>query len=38
MSRREPAKVPDSDEEIGRIISARKATPNERRIYEEGHF
>ena len=26
------------NEEIGRIISARKATSNERGIYEEGHF
>jgi uncharacterized DUF497 family protein len=26
------------DEEIGRIISARKATSNERRNYEEGYF
>lgn len=25
-------------EEIGRIISARKATAHERRAYEEGHF
>jgi hypothetical protein len=25
-------------EEIGRIISARAATPNERRTYEEGTF
>jgi uncharacterized DUF497 family protein len=25
-------------ESIGRIISARKATPHERRAYEEGHF
>lgn len=24
-------------EEVGRIISARKATPRERRAYEEGH-
>ena len=32
---------PDSDddsEEVGRIISARKATPHERRAYEEGDF
>jgi uncharacterized DUF497 family protein len=28
----------DSDEEIGRIISARKATRHERRTYEEGNF
>ena len=27
---------PESDEDFGRIISARKATPHERRIYEEG--
>lgn len=25
-------------EEVGRIISARKATPHERRAYEEGTF
>lgn len=25
-------------EEIGRIISARKATPHERKLYEEGNF
>jgi hypothetical protein len=25
-------------EEIGRIISARKATAHERQAYEEGHF
>lgn len=25
-------------EEVGRIISARKATPHERRAYEEGQF
>ena len=29
---------PQSDEEIGRIISARKATRHERRAYEEGNF
>jgi uncharacterized DUF497 family protein len=32
---------PDPDgesEETGRIISARKATPHERRAYEEGDF
>lgn len=29
---------PGSDEEVGRIISARKATKNERRAYEEGSF
>jgi uncharacterized protein len=28
----------ESDEEIGRIISARKATKHERRAYEEGSF
>jgi uncharacterized protein len=32
----EPGVSPD--EEVGRIISARKATPHERRAYEEGHF
>lgn len=26
------------DEETGRIISARRATRNERKDYEEGHF
>lgn len=31
-----PEYDPESDEEIGRIISARKATKYERRIYEEG--
>jgi uncharacterized protein len=29
---------PLTGEEIGRIISAREATPHERRIYEEGTF
>jgi uncharacterized DUF497 family protein len=29
---------PESDTETGRIISARKATVNERRAYEEDHF
>ena len=33
---------PESDaatgEEVGRIVSARKATPHERRAYEEGTF
>jgi uncharacterized DUF497 family protein len=29
---------PQSDKEIGRIISARKATRQERRAYEEGNF
>ncbi len=28
----------ESDEEVGRIISARKATKSERRAYEEGNF
>ena len=28
----------DSDEEVGRIISARKATAHERKAYEEGRF
>ena len=28
----------DSGEEIGRIISARKATAHERKSYEEGEF
>jgi len=28
----------DTGEETGRIISARKATPHERRTYEEGDF
>lgn len=27
-----------TDDESGRIISARKATPRERRLYEEGDF
>ena len=31
----EPA---DGGEAIGRIISARKATPRERRVYEAGNF
>jgi len=26
------------DEPVGRIISARKATPRERKAYEEGYF
>ena len=30
--------VDETGEEIGRIISARKATRNERRAYEEGAF
>jgi uncharacterized protein len=29
---------PDTGEEVGRIISARKATSHERRAYEEGEF
>ena len=33
-----PAFVPGQGDEVGRIISARKATPRERRAYEEGHF
>lgn len=33
----EPAPQPDGEEE-GRIISARLATPHERRAYEEGEF
>lgn len=33
-----PIYDPEKDEEIGRIISARKATKNERRMYEEGEF
>ena len=28
----------DTGEATGRIISARKATPHERRLYEEGDF
>ena len=27
-----------TNEEVGRIISARKATPHERKAYEEGEF
>ena len=30
--------LPQTDDESGRIISARKATPHERRLYEEGDF
>jgi uncharacterized DUF497 family protein len=30
--------VEDEDEELIRIISAREATPNERRVYESGFF
>jgi uncharacterized DUF497 family protein len=33
-----PEKEIASGEEIGRIISARKATAHERRAYEEGDF
>ncbi len=29
---------PESNNEIGRIISARKATSHERKAYEEGEF
>ena len=29
---------PESDDEVGRIISARKATKSERRAYEQGNF
>ena len=32
----EPARDRDAGEEVGRIISARKATKHERRAYEEG--
>jgi uncharacterized protein len=28
----------DTDEAVGRIISARKATARERKVYEEGSF
>ncbi len=28
----------ETDEELGRIISARKATASERKVYEEGSF
>lgn len=31
-----PEPDPDTGEEVGRIISARKATAHERRAYEEG--
>ena len=30
--------LPGTNDENGRIISARKATPRERRLYEEGNF
>lgn len=33
-----PERDPATGEEIGRIISARKATRHERPAYEEGHF
>lgn len=33
-----PEPDPETGEEIGRIISARKATTHERRAYEEGEF
>ena len=33
-----PGADSETDEEIGRIISARKATAHERRLYEEGDF
>ena len=33
-----PETDPESGEETGRIISARKATVHERRAYEEGEF
>ncbi len=33
-----PTYEQESEEEIGRIISARKATKYERRIYEQGEF
>jgi uncharacterized protein len=33
----EPVRLPDGHE-VGRIISVRKATPHERRAYEEGEF
>jgi len=29
---------PEEGEQVGRIISARKATARERRAYEEGNF
>ena len=31
-----PTSGPEGDEQVGRIISARKATAHERRAYEEG--
>lgn len=33
-----PEVSPEDGEEVGRIISARKATPHERQLYEEGDF
>jgi len=33
-----PEPDPEAGEEIGRIISARKATRHERRDYEKGNF
>lgn len=33
-----PERDDATGEETGRIISARKATPHERRMYEEGDF
>ena len=33
-----PKPEPGTDVEVGRIISARKATAHERRAYEEGDF
>lgn len=33
-----PIYDPESDEDIGRIINARKATKHERRTHEEGSF
>ena len=33
-----PEPDPETGEEVGRIISARKATSHERRAYEEGEF
>jgi uncharacterized DUF497 family protein len=33
-----PEPDPATGEEVGRIISARKATSHERRAYEEGEF
>ncbi|MDD9979863.1 MAG: BrnT family toxin [Gammaproteobacteria bacterium] len=34
----QPEPGPESGEEIGRVISARKATKHERRAYEEGDY